>query len=686
MNKKNKIKITIAIILIITLVLVSVIGFLYYKKLENEKEMNTPQAVLEYYIEQINNNNYAELYKLLSTESKTEISEEDLTKKYKEVYNELGVSNTQISDVQTQKIDINNSKITYKTNLQSIYGNINYLNTISLVKEADKKYYIDWDYNVIYPELQKEDKIVIKKNEAKRGSLIDRNGRLLAGSGYIASVGLVPGWMNEETKAQDIVTVATLLGTTPESINKKLSASYVKADTFVELDTISKQKQSTIYNLNQINGVKIKDIESRVYPFGAEAAHITGYVQKANSKDLEKNKLYDENTLIGRTGLENVYEDRLKGIDGYEINLVDNSKNIRASILKTEKVDGENIKLTIDSDIQSKVYSIYATDNSATVVMNPKTGEIIALVSTPSFDPNNFVIGMSSQEWNELNNNANNPMYTRFLRSYSPGSSFKAIMGAIALQTGTITGSTEYEKSGKSWQKDSTWGDYYITTLKEYNTSTNLLNALINSDNIFFAKTALKIGSSKLEEQLKSIGFEKDIKFEMGLNKSQISKEGKFVNEVQLADSGYGQGQILINPIHYASMYSAFVNEGNMVMPYLEIKENNEVTYLKENAFSKEVANEITQDLIQTIENPEGTAYSARIDGIKLAGKTGTAETKTNKGESAKEFGWFNAFIADANSDNQLLVISMVENVENKGGSLYVVEKVKNVFLEILNQ
>ena len=654
LNKKNKIKITIAITLIITLVLVSVIGFLYYKKLENEKEMNTPQAVLEYYIEQINNNNYAELYKLLSTESKTEISEEDLTKKYKEVYNELGVSNTQISDVQTQKIDINNAKITYKTNLQSIYGNINYLNTISLVKEADKKYYIDWDYNVIYPELQKEDKIVIKKNKAKRGSLIDRNGRLLAGSGYIASVGLVPGWMNEETKAQDIVTVATLLGTTPESINKKLSASYVKADTFVELDTISKQKQSTIYNLNQINGVKIKDIESRVYPFGVETAHITGYVQKANSKDLEKNKLYDENTLIGRTGLENVYEDRLKGTDGYEINLVDNSKNIRASILKTEKVDGENIKLTIDSDIQSKVYSIYATDNSATVVMNPKTGEILALVSTPSFDPNNFVIGMSSQEWNELNNNANNPMYTRFLRSYSPGSSFKAIMGAIALQTGTITGSTEYEKSGKSWQKDSTWGDYYITTLKEYNTSTNLLNALINSDNIFFAKTALKIGSSKLEEQLKSIGFEKDIKFEMGLNKSQISNEGKFVNEVQLADSGYGQGQILINPIHYASMYSAFVNEGNMVMPYLEIKENNEVTYLKENAFSKEVANEITQDLIQTIENPEGTAYSARIDGIKLAGKTGTAETKTNKGESDKEFGWFNVFIADANSDNQL--------------------------------
>lgn len=684
MNRNSKIKILVAIILVLILIIVSIFGFWYYKKLESEKQLNTPEAVIGMYIQYINDGNYAELYKLLSSESRNEITEQDFKGKYAEIYGELEVTNTQIYGVQTQKIDVNNSNITYNANLETLYGNINYTNTISFIKEADKKYYIDWDYNVIYPNLQKEDKIKINVQEAKRGSLIDRNGVLLAGSGYIASVGLVPGWMNEETKLQDIETVAGLLGTTSESINKKLSASYVKSDTFVELDIISKQKQSTIYGLNQIDGVKIKDIESRVYPFGAEAAHITGYVQKANSKDLEENKLYDENTLIGRTGLEQVYDSRLRGTDGYEVNLLDSEGKVKTCLLKTEKVDGENVKLTIDSDIQSKVYSIYATDNSATVVMNPKTGEILALVSTPSFDPNSFVIGMTSQEWDELNNNSNNPMYSRFLKSYSPGSSFKAIMGAIALQTGTITGTTEYEASGKSWQKDSSWGDYYVTTLKEYSGPANLVNALINSDNIFFAKTAVKIGSSKLEEQLKNIGFETDIKFEMGLSKSQISNEGKFTSEVQLSDSGYGQGQILINPIHYAAMYSAFVNEGNMVMPCLEIKENNEVTYLKENAFSKEVANEIAADLVQTIENPEGTAYSARIDGVKLAGKTGTAETKASRGENAKEYGWFNAFISDPNSSEQLLVVSMVEDVEIKGGSSYVVEKVRNVFLEIL--
>ena len=130
------------------------------------------------------------------------------------------------------------------------------------------------------------------------------------------------------------------------------------------------------------------------------------------------------------------------------------------------------------------------------------------------------------------------------------------------------------------------------------------------------------------------------------------------------------------------------MNDGNMVMPYLVMKTGsdeggvaieNTTKYLKENAFSKEVAEEIRTDLIQTIESPEGTAHSAKIEGVTLAGKTGTAETKSNKGEDAAEIGWFNCFIADPASEKQLLIVSMVENVENKGGSLYVVNKVSNL-------
>lgn len=684
MNKSNKNNV-IFIIFLIGLVLAIVIGLVCV--LLNKKSLNisvnNPEEMILTYTDCIKNGNYDKAYDLLTVESKSQITKEDFISEYENIYGKLEISNIELNNLKTERIDANNAKTTYDTKINSIYGETNFSNKISTKKQDDKKYYIQWNYDIIYPDLKENDKLDIKKSYAKRGNIIDRNGVLLAGGGYISSIGLVPGWMNDETKNSDIVKVAELLGMTTEKVNKKLSASYVKSDTFVELATISKENQTLIYNLNQIEGVKIKDISSRVYPLGEKAAHLTGYVQKANEKDLKQHKDYDENTLVGRTGLEEVYQDRLNGKDGYEVSIVSENGDNKRTLIKTEKEDGENIKLTIDSNIQEEVYSLYSSDNSATVVMNPQNGEILALISTPSYDPNKFVIGMSTQEWNELSNNTNNPLYARFLRSYSPGSAFKPITGAIALQTSTITGNDEYESSGTSWQKDNSWGSYYITTLKQYNAPANLLNALINSDNIFFAKLALNIGSEKFAEKLKDIGFENNISFEMNLSKSQISNEGKFASEVQLADSGYGQGQVLVNPIHFASIYSGFVNGGNMVMPYLEYKKGGEVIYLKENSFSKDVANEIKNDLIQTIESPEGTAYSAKINGLTLAGKTGTAETKSSKGENAKEIGWFNCFIADSNSENQLLVISMVENVEDKGGSLYVVNKVKKIFEKV---
>lgn len=683
-NKKTKI-----IVLVITLILViAILGgvglFIYFKNAENKKSLNTPEDVIGTYTEYLNNKDYSAAYELLSQDSKNTISKDDFVKEYEKIYGDLGFQSIEISNSSVENKNYNDSNISYVAKMKTSFGEINYDNKISLKKQDDKKYYINWDYETIYPELKKNDKIDIQKKYAKRGSLIDRNGVLLAGGGYNASIGLVPGWMNEETKTQDIAKVAELLGMSVESINKKMSASYVKEDTFVELTTVSKDSQTLLMSLKDIKGIKIKDIASRTYPAGASAAHLTGYVQKANADDLKNNPQYDENSVIGRTGLEKVYEERLRGIDGYEINIVDEKGNSKKTILKTEKADGEDIKLTIDSEIQKIVYDTYAADNSATVVMNPKTGEILALVSTPSFNPNKFVIGMSSQEWNELSNNSNNPLYARFLRSYAPGSSFKPVTAAIALQTGALTADTEMEASGTSWQKDNSWGSYFITTLKTYAGPANILNALINSDNIFFAKTALRIGAQRFEEKLKNIGFENDIEFDMGLANSKISNEGKFTSEVQLADSGYGQGQIQLNPVHFASIYSSFVNEGKMIMPYLEYRETAEVKYLNENAFSKETAETIKNDLIQVVESPDGTAHPGKIDGVTIAGKTGTAETKAAKGENAKEIGWYNAFIADPNSQKQYLIVSMVENVENKGGSIFVVNKVKSIFEKIM--
>ena len=440
--------------------------------------------------------------------------------------------------------------------------------------------------------------------------------------------------------------------------------------------------------LLEIKGIKIIDTDERIYPQGVSTSQLVGYIQPINSEELkEKAKEgYTSSSKIGKYGLERAYESTLRAVNGSEIYIEDANGNKKTSIAKQEQKDGQDVKLTIDSKLQQTVYEQFKDDKSAVVVMNPKTGEVLALASCPSFDSNNFSLGMTTADYKNLTENPDNLLYNRSLATYAPGSSFKPIIGAIGLTTGAFSADDDFGRSGTKWQNDSSWGDFYITTLSTYSGPANLKNALIHSDNIYFAKAALKIGGKNLINSLKNIGFGQQIEFPQTISKSSYSNSESFTNETQLANSGYGQGEVLVNPINMAMMYSAFVNEGNMIMPYLEYKENassQTAKYYKENAFSKEAANEVRDDLIQVVENPSGTAHSAKIEGKTIAGKTGTAEIKQSKDDTeGTEIGWFNAFNVGESDANSLLIVSMVENVKGKGGSHYLLPKVRAIFAQ----
>ena len=421
---------------------------------------------------------------------------------------------------------------------------------------------------------------------------------------------------------------------------------------------------------------------NREYPYKDITAHITGYVQGITAEELESKaeKGYNAHSVIGKTGLEQVYEERLKGKDGLKIYIEDNNGNIVKTIAETKGNDGEDIKLTIDINLQTKLYEKIKNDKGFFVVMNPQTGEILALVSTPSYDPNKFVTGMTNDEWNSISTNEAKPLFTRFISTWCPGSTFKPITGAIGLTSGKISEDDEFNYSGLAWQKDSSWGDHKITTLTAYKGKKNLKNALIHSDNIYFAQAVLKIGEKTFTEGLDKIKFNEDIGFELDTTKSTYSNSGRIAREATLADSGYGQGQLLVNPIHMASIYSAFANEGNMVKPYIESKENRENEYLVKNAFSKEAANIIKEDLIQVVESPTGTAHDLKVNGVKLAGKTGTAELKASKEEKGKTLGWFDCFTVDEELDKSMLIVSMVEDGGSNGGSRYLKKIIRTLF------
>ena len=667
-------KIIIIISVIVCLSILAVGGFLIYSS-----KATKPENILNEYISKINEAKYNEMYEMISNRSKGQITEEDFVKRNKNIYEGIDMSNLKIDIKNIEKESSKKYAITYITSMNVSGQNISFENRSNIIKE-DNKLKIDWSSNMIFPNLNGTDKVKVSTSKAIRGKILDRNGKELATNGKISSVGIVPGKLGEN-KTESINKIAELLNLSSETIENKLKASWVKDESFVPIKNVSMDENDLKEKLLQIKGVMISSTNGRIYPLGEATAHLTGYIQSITKEELEKNPEYSSTSLIGKTGLEKRYEKELKGKDGIEIYITDSEGNKKNTIIKKEKVDGENIKITIDSIIQNNLYKELKNDEGLFVVMNHKTGEIIALVSTPSYNVNKMALGVSSEEWKELQENEKTPLIARYTQKYCPGSTFKPITGAIGLSTNSLKNTDTFSYSGKSWQKDKSWGDYNITTLTAYSGEKNLKNALIHSDNIYFAQATLQIGKDNFIDGLKKLKFGEDIDFELNLSKSQFSNSDTIKSETLLADSGYGQGQILVNPIHMASIYSSFANNGNMVKPYLEYKENKETEYLAKDVFTKDAVKEIKNDLIQVVENPEGTAKDMKINGVTIAGKTGTAELKVSKDSEGDTIGWFDCFTVD-DSNMPYVIVGMVEKANKNGGSHYVIPMIRRLFIK----
>lgn len=652
----------------------------------------TPEDALTTYMSYIEKQDYEAMYGMLDEESRAAISKEDFTLRNQNIYEGMEVDRLKI---QVKETDGPKEKVDYTASMQTIAGEITFENQAKLVKE-DGAWHLAWSDQMIFPELDANEKIRISTLNAERGNIYDRNGTLLAGKGMVTSVGFIPGKMGEN-KDEDIKKTAELLGMTPESIQDKLNASWVTEETFVPIKKLKKETQPQtaeqvsdplLDELLTVPGIMVSDEENRVYPLGKAASHLTGYAQGISAEELEeaKGKGYSANSLIGKSGLEKLFEEQLHGRDGAKISIVDEAGTESVIAMQLQE-DGKEVRTTIDAALQNDIYMQYQDERSASVAMNPNTGEVLALVSTPSYDSNDFILGMPTELWDSLNEDTNKPLFNRFRETWCPGSSFKPVVAAIGLTNGLLSPDENFGHTGVSWQKDESWGSYNITTTKDYGDQVILRNALVYSDNIYFAKVALKMGESVFGEQLKKIGFGEDMPFEIGMNTSQYANEDKFDTEIQLADTGYGQGQLLINPLHLASIYSAFLNQGNMVQPYLELKEDAQTSYWKEQVFTAEAAQIVTEDLKAVITQSDGTGHSAYIDGLSLAGKTGTAELKATQEETdGMELGWFGVYTTDTAPDQSILLINMVEDVKDRGGSNVPVIKDRAVLSSRFNQ
>lgn len=687
-GKSNKIKWAVGVFLTM-LLLCTILYMTAHFLLWNQG--NSPEEVLISYMNCISEQKYNEMYEMIDVQNSGNISQEDFVQRNSAIYEGIEVRNMKIQITEYKEAE---RTVYYESSFDTIAGSVSFDNEAVFTSDKDG-YKLVWHDSLIFPELSADDKVRISTTQAERGQILDRNEKVLAGKGTVSSVGIIPGKL--ENRDQSIQEIADLLEISKESIEGKLSANWVKDDSFVPIKTVPKVNELNLTSLDpdeemlqenerqqkllNISGVMISDEEVRAYPLGEAAAHLTGYVQNVTAEDLENHpgEGYSSNSVIGKSGIESLYETELKGKDGCKIYIVDSEGNEKTTIAETIKEDGKDIRLTIDTDLQKELYEQFENDRGCSVAMNPYTGEVLALVSTPSYDNNDFILGMSEEQWTALNEDENQPLYNRFRQVWCPGSSFKPVVAAIGLKTNTIDPNEDFGNEGLSWQKDSSWGSYEVTTLHEYE-PVIMKNALIYSDNIYFAKAALKIGADNLMNSLDEIGFNQEVPFEITMAESQYSNTDRIETEIQLADSGYGQGQILVNPLHLASIYTSFLNEGNIIQPYLQYSDNPAGKIWIKEAFSSETVSQVMEGLTGVVNDPNGTGYAAHRDDILFACKTGTAELKESQEDtSGTEIGWFAVFTADKNVETPILMLSMVENVKGIGGSGYVVSKDKAV-------
>ena len=676
MNKKRN----IIIGSIICVLLMTVVFFVFNHGKSNE------QVVTEYF-ELLKKKDYKQMYQMLDQKTVYTPTQKYFIEKHKEIYDVINPSN-----IQVKVIDEKDNMVQYQISMDTVAGKVKYKNKIEIKNEQ-----IKFNKQLIFDEFSDKNKVKVITTQPYRGYILDRNGKYLAKQGNAYSFGLVRGKLNGEN---DYAQIAKYLETDVETIQKKMSASWIKDDSFVPIKTIPRVEEIELMSISpdeevlkekerhekllEIPGVMISDVEVREYPLGEAAAHLVGYVQSVTAEDLEEHagEGYTANSVIGRSGMESLFESELKGQNGCRI-YIENSEGKEKEELACILVQhGQDIQLTIDTDLQVSLHEQFKEDKSCSVAMNPYIGEVLALVSTPAYDNNDFIMGLSSEQWTVLNEDENKPMYNRFRQVWCPGSTFKPITAAVGLESGAIDPMEDYGNVGLSWQKDASWGSYHVTTLHAYE-PVILENALIYSDNIYFAKAALKIGSEEMESSLTGLGFNEELPFEIKMAESQYSNSEGIETEIQLADSGYGQGQVLVNPLHMACIYSAFCNEGNVIKPYLVYQKDAVAEYWIPGAFSNETASRVLEGTKKVVNDSNGTGYAAHRDDILLAGKTGTAEIKASKDDtSGTELGWFAIFTAEDTVERPILIISMVEDVKGRGGSGYVVKKDRLVLEE----
>ena len=509
--------------------------------------------------------------------------------------------------------------------------------------------------------------------EPIRGYVFDRNGKLMVDVGPSFSVTVIPS----EFDPQYLGLLGSLLQTDPQQIQDKINKgraysrfSPVRVKRDVDFRALSAIEE----HLFMLPGVNYEVESKRYYPTKARAPHLLGYCKEITDAQLAKTgEYYRQGDVIGSSGLEASYETFLRGEKGYEYIAVNSRGQMLGSFEKgkNDRLPNEGFDLTldVDSDLQAFAESLMTNYRGSLVAMDPTDGGILAMVSKPDFDPSVFSGVTPAEMWNKLNLDPEKPLFNRAtMTKYPPGSTFKMLIAAAALQEGIIDENYRITCHGAYRFGNRIYKDQHI------HGSTNVVEAIQKSCNVFFYQLILKVGLEKLNEYGQEFGFGQPTGIDIGEETAGLIPSAEYYDRVYgkgkwtqgyLVSLGVGQGEIGVSPLQMARYAAVLANGGTLLQPHavgsIRNKQANKVSIVSPQSsqigLSPKVVALIREGMRRVVQEPGGTGSLARIPDVISGGKTGTAENP-----HGEDHAWYVGF---APFDNPRIAIAVM--VENAG-------------------
>jgi len=516
----------------------------------------------------------------------------------------------------------------------------------------------------------------IRPVEAPRGLILDRNGELIVENRASFDLYATPEDIPDMEEAARLL--GEILQVSPEELRQRLSQRQgpppqpLLLRKGIDERTVMAVEEQKI----DLPGVSLRVRPVRSYPTGGTAATLLGYVSEVSHAQLESKEFRDfrPGETMGQAGIERRYDAFIRGIDGGEQVEVDARGKVIRLVQRVEPRSGLNLYLTINKRLQRIAEESFRGRSGALIAMNPSTGEVLAMVSKPSYDPNQFSQRLTPEQWRLLASNPKHPMQNRGLQGqYAPGSIFKLVTALAALEKGAITPDTKFSCNGTFTLGSHTFHDWK----KGGHGTLNLRQGIANSCNIYFYNTALKTGIEEITRVARELGLGAPSGIGLGdeargvippLEARTRGPGGWYPGNTVMA--GIGQGMLTVTPMQILMMVSAIANGGTLYRPWVvrrvetldfeSIEEYGPEIVRKVNIDPDNLA--IVREGMQAVVS-EGTGGRAKIRGLAVGGKTGTAQVIRSGGPlrgDHRDHAWFVAF-APAD-DPQIAVVVLAEH------------------------